>query len=415
MSLQEHSTPAISPAVIEESKVVIRVTDVSKRFVIRKEKSLKERLVNFGRSVQHREDFYALKNVSLDIEAGTTVGLIGPNGSGKSTLLKTIGGIIQPSSGSVMRKGRLAALLELGAGFHPDLTGRENVYLNASILGISREATESHFEEIVDFAGIGDFIDTQVKFYSSGMYVRLAFAVAVHVDPDILIVDEVLAVGDEPFQRKCIERIKSLQRAGKTIIIVTHSLDQVGVLCDRAVVLEHGVVVHDGEPGGAILALRENFEEARHEAELAHEAEKPEEPQVQLAISSVAVKGLTGGAKAVLEPGSGLQLHVTVETDSPTDGVVIGMGIETQLGQSVFGTNTNLLGLTLPVVDGKATVRFDVGELRLGAGQYLIHASVGTLEGGEVNRLPQAGVINVRSDGTRVGILDAEIEATVVV
>jgi ABC-2 type transport system ATP-binding protein len=246
------------------------------------------------------------------------------------------------------------------------------------------------------------------------MYVRLAFAVAVHVDPDVLIVDEVLAVGDEPFQRKCIERIKSLQRAGKTIIIVTHSLDQVGVLCDRAVVLEHGVVVHDGEPGGAILALREGFEEARHEAELAHDAQKVEEPQLRLSISSVAVEGLAGGAKAILERGSGFQLAITVETDSPVPGVVIGMGIETQLGQSVFGTNTNLLGLTLPVVNGKATVKFDVGELHLGAGQYLIHASVGTLEEGELNRIPQAGVLNVRSDGSRVGIVDADISATVV-
>src|SRR6478735_1236424 len=189
--------------------VVVEVRDLSKRFVIRKEKSLKERVVNFGRSNLHKEDFWALRDVSFEIESGTSVGLIGPNGSGKSTLLKLIGGILQPTSGTVATRGRMAALLELGAGFHPDLTGRENVYLNASILGLSTAQTDKYFDAIVDFSGIERFIDTQVKFYSSGMYVRLAFAVAVHVDPDILLVDEVLAVGDEPFQRKCMDRIRA--------------------------------------------------------------------------------------------------------------------------------------------------------------------------------------------------------------
>src|SRR5450756_3102194 len=166
---------------------VIEIEQVSKRFVIRKEKSLKERVVNFGRSNLHKDDFWALRNINVEVRSGTTVGLVGANGSGKSTLLKAIGGIIQPTSGSVRLRGRLAALLELGAGFHPDLTGRENVYLNASILGLTRAETARHFDAIVDFSGIERFIDTQVKFYSSGMYVRLAFAVAIHVDPDILL------------------------------------------------------------------------------------------------------------------------------------------------------------------------------------------------------------------------------------
>ncbi|MBN9621141.1 MAG: ABC transporter ATP-binding protein, partial [Actinobacteria bacterium] len=186
---------------------VVRVENASKRFVIRKEKSLKERVVNAGRSRRHKDDFWALRDVSFEIASGSTVGLIGANGSGKSTLLKLIGGIIQPTTGTVTRRGRLAALIELGAGFHPDLTGRENIFLNCAILGLSREQTRTHFDSIVAFSGIESFIDTQVKFYSSGMYVRLAFAVAVHVDPDVLLVDEVLAVGDEPFQRKCMDRI----------------------------------------------------------------------------------------------------------------------------------------------------------------------------------------------------------------
>lgn len=242
-----------------ESPTVIRVRDVSKRFVIRKDKSIKERIVNFGRSNRHKDDFWALRDVSLEIQAGTTVALVGANGSGKSTLLKTIGGILQPTSGVVERRGRLAALLELGAGFHPDLTGRENVYLNASILGLSRRQTDQYFDSIVEFSEIGDFIDTQVKFYSSGMYVRLAFAIAVHVDPDVLLVDEVLAVGDEPFQRKCMDKISEFQAEGRTIVLVTHSSKQVLDLADRVVVLSHGRLVFDGGAEEGIDALRKSF------------------------------------------------------------------------------------------------------------------------------------------------------------
>lgn len=240
---------------------VIRINDVSKRFVIHKDKSLKERIVNFGRSKRHREDFWALRNVSCDIKAGSTVGLVGANGSGKSTLLKMIGGIIAPTTGSIERRGRLAALLELGAGFHPDLTGRENVYLNASILGLSKEQTDSYFDSIVDFSEIGGFIDTQVKFYSSGMYVRLAFAVAIHVDPDVLLVDEVLAVGDEAFQEKCMSKIKEFQTQGRTIVLVSHAAGQITELCNRAIVLKRGNVVFDGEPEEGVEALRRTFVE----------------------------------------------------------------------------------------------------------------------------------------------------------
>jgi ABC-type polysaccharide/polyol phosphate transport system ATPase subunit len=244
---------------IEPRPVVLRVDDTSKRFVIRKEKSLKERIVNFGRSRLHRDDFWALRNVSFEVEAGTTIGLLGANGSGKSTLLKVIGGIIQASGGFVERRGRIAALLELGAGFHPDLTGRENVYLNSSILGLSRKQTDEYFDSIVDFAEISDFIDTQVKFYSSGMYVRLAFAIAVHVDPDILLVDEVLAVGDERFQRKCMAKIRQFQKQGRTIVFVSHAANQVESLCDRVIVLSHGEVVFDGPTKPGLAALRKSF------------------------------------------------------------------------------------------------------------------------------------------------------------
>ena len=243
-----------------ENPTVVRVRDVSKRFVIRKDKSIKERIVNFARSNRHKDDFWALRDVSVDIQSGSTVALVGANGSGKGTLLKTIGGILQPTTGIVERRGRLAALLELGAGFHPDLTGRENVYLNAAILGLSRKQTDNYFDSIVDFSEIGEFIDTQVKFYSSGMYVRLAFAIAVHVDPDLLLVDEVLAVGDEPFQRKCMDKIAEFQAEGRTIVLVTHSAKQVLDLCDRAIVLSHGRLIFDGDAPSGIDALRRSFD-----------------------------------------------------------------------------------------------------------------------------------------------------------
>lgn len=238
---------------------VVRINDLSKRFTVRRDKHLKERLVNAGRSRRYAEDFWALKDIDLSISAGASVGLVGANGSGKSTLLKVIGGIIQPSTGTMGRRGRLAALLELGAGFHPDLTGRENVYLNAAILGLTRRQTDDYFESILAFSEIGDFINTQVKFYSSGMYVRLAFAVAVHVDPDILLVDEVLAVGDEPFQKKCRDKIKEFQSEGRTIVFVSHAADQILDICDRVVVLQRGSVVYDGAPVAGIEAMRRTF------------------------------------------------------------------------------------------------------------------------------------------------------------
>lgn len=226
---------------------VVRLDGVSKRFTVLRDKSVKERLLNVSTSRAHREDFWALRDIDLTISAGTTIGLVGHNGSGKSTLLKLIGGILRPTSGSVSRRGRLAALLELGAGFHPDLTGRENVFLNAALLGLSRRETRAAFDRIVDFSGIGDFIDTAVKFYSSGMAVRLGFAVAVHVDPDLLLVDEVLAVGDETFQLKCIAKIREFQREGRTIIFVSHASQIVSQLCDRVAVLHHGSMIFDGE------------------------------------------------------------------------------------------------------------------------------------------------------------------------
>lgn len=384
---------------MDNAEVVVRVSDVTKKFVLRQEKSLKERLVNFGQSQKYKQQFTALNNINLDILSGSTVGLIGANGSGKSTLLKAIGGIIQPDAGTVSRKGRLAALLELGAGFHPDLTGRENVYLNAAILGLSKEETNQKFDEIVDFSGIGDFIDTQVKFYSSGMYVRLAFAVAIHVDPDILIIDEVLAVGDEPFQRKCLDSVKQLQNKGKTIILVSHALEQVGELCDRVIVLDKGTVIFDGDPAIGISSLREGFEESR--IKNLHD-ENLENRSAQVGTVTLLSKGVPLSKEQPVNDES-IEIQVTLSNTSMAENYVIGIGIETPLGHVVYGTNTQFLGLELHGVTQEGKYTFVLSDIRLGAGTYFVHASVGTSDRGEIHRISQAASFDIAGNGKSTG------------
>src|SRR5271163_1278152 len=241
------------------SDIAVDVRGVSKRFRLAhgKHNSLKERVIHRGR-VPH-EDFWALRDIVMEVKEGETVGILGRNGSGKSTLLKCVCGVLQPTSGEVAVRGKLAGLLELGAGFQQDLTGRENVYLNGSLLGMAKREIDKVFDGIVDFSELEEFIDGPVKFYSSGMYVRLGFAVAVNMDPDVLVVDEVLAVGDERFQRKCIGRIKEFQKEGRTILLVTHAPDTVRSICDRGVVLSHGHLVGEGEPGEATRIFREGL------------------------------------------------------------------------------------------------------------------------------------------------------------
>jgi ABC-2 type transport system ATP-binding protein len=234
--------------------VAVRFEHVSKSFRISQTKSLKDRLLGVA---GHRSPVVvldAVRDLTLDIAVGESVALLGHNGSGKSTTLKMLAGTIAPSFGRVFARGRIAPLLELGAGFHPDLTGRENVFMNGAILGIKRDEVTRRLERIVEFAEVADFLDTPVKFYSSGMSVRLGFAIAVNVEPEILLVDEVLAVGDESFQAKCLERMRLLQDEGRTIVLVTHALAQAESFCTRALVLDHGAPVYDGPIDGAAAA-----------------------------------------------------------------------------------------------------------------------------------------------------------------
>jgi len=379
---------------------VIRVVDVSKSFSLNKQKSLKERVVNLGRERKHRETFFALRDVSFEVESATTLGLIGHNGSGKSTLLKLIGGILSADTGYVERRGRLAALLEVGAGFHGDLTGRENVYLNASILGLTRRQTDYYFDDIVAFADIGDrFIDTQVKFYSSGMYVRLAFAVAVHVDPEILLVDEVLAVGDEPFQRKCMERIKQFQREGRTIVLVTHALDTVRQLCDRAILLDHGDVVTDGTAIAAVRAFRE-----RYTTEPVHDDDYGDR---RARVTDVVVTDGAGTPRDRFEPGDTLGLEFEVEALQGTvDDWAVGIAIEDHLDNVVYGTNTGMQGMTLSPLTGRRRVRFRFGDIPMLEGQYFLSVAVHDKGGGiTYHRLDRRSSFRVFSEGSEVGLL----------
>lgn len=242
---------------------MVQVAEVSKHFALTRTHSLKETLIkrlipwHIGtQRGQVREQHTALQDVNLAVARGEIVGLLGRNGSGKSTLLKLISGVLRPNSGTVKYRGTLAGLIDVGAGFHPDLSGRENVYLNAAILGMTQAQIEANFAQIVEFSEIEAYIDTQVKYYSAGMFMRLAFAVAVHTKPDVLLIDEILAVGDEPFQAKCIARIEELHRGGTTLIIVSHDLDLMARLCTRVVVLDQGSKIFDGAPGAGVAALR---------------------------------------------------------------------------------------------------------------------------------------------------------------
>lgn len=247
----------VDPELVQ-ADTVITAQDVVKDFTIRNTHTLKDMLVwsLTGRRGQMRDRFRALDHVSFNISAGETVGLLGFNGSGKSTMLKLISGVMQPSAGVVGVRGKVAGLIEVGAGFHPDLTGRENIFLNGAILGMTREEIENHFDEIVNFSEIHEFLDTEVKFYSSGMFLRLAFSVAVHTDPDIFLIDEILAVGDEPFQKKCLHRISELSEAGKSLVIVSHDLDLMGRFCERGIVLKKGKKVLDGPIADAVKLMR---------------------------------------------------------------------------------------------------------------------------------------------------------------
>jgi ABC-2 type transport system ATP-binding protein len=390
----------------------IEVERVTKNFRLYKEKpsSLKERVLH-PRRIRY-EPFTALDDINLDIEAGTTVGLLGHNGSGKSTLLKCIAGILQPSSGCVRTVGRMAALLELGAGFHPELSGRENVYLNGSILGLKRTEVDRVFDDIVAFAELEQFIDTPVKHYSSGMYIRLGFAVAINVDPEILLVDEVLSVGDEAFQRKCIDKVRAFQAEGRTIVVVTHAADLVRQMCDKAAALEHGILVAQGDPNEVIREFRERLLKAATPAEdMSPELAKSEMSPMwgRVKIADARVTYATPDQEAV-RPGEPMWLDVTLEAPEPVDDVVVGIAVYSSMGWLVYGTNTHLHGVDLGTVAGRRAVSFAFPEIPLLDGTYAITIGLHTKGGLVYDSWEQLRRFEVAAPGRDIGLVRLPVE-----
>lgn len=347
--------------------LAVEVTDVSKMFKLYHEnvKSLKEKVLFFRR--RGYEEFWALEDIDVSVESGETLGIIGRNGSGKSTLLKCITKILYPTAGKIMTNGSIAALLELGAGFQPDLTGRENVYLNASILGFSKKEVDRKFDEIVAFAELERFIDNHVRNYSSGMYIRLGFAVAISVDPDILIVDEVLAVGDESFQRKCLDRIDEIQAAGKTIIFVTHNVEVTKEICSRVVMLEGGRIVKDGAPREVVAYYHHAMESAEEGAERGNR---------QIVVTGIELANAEGATATDFETGETMKVRVSFHAAEPVQDPIFGISIEDYRGFTVYGTNTKLKGLELGMLAGDGVVEFDFKSLPMLEGRYLVSVAI---------------------------------------
>ncbi|MEO1083231.1 MAG: ABC transporter ATP-binding protein [Acidobacteriota bacterium] len=345
------------------------------------------------------ESVAAVKDVSFTVAKGEAVGLIGSNGSGKSTLLKVAAGILRPTRGTIDISGRVAALIELGAGFHPEISGRENIFINGAVLGLSKRQIEERFESIVEFSGLADFIDEPVKNYSSGMYVRLGFAVAIHTDPDVLMVDEVLSVGDEAFAHRCLRRIEEFLARGKTLLLVSHSLDLIESVCDRAIWLEKGTLRLEGHPRRVIDAYREAIaaeegeehrreQAARRDEGGAPDAESDGEEEILrwgsgvVEVERLRVK-IDGQEQFHLQSGDDVSFEIDLTVHEPLDDFVFGIAIATHRGMVVWGSNTQLAGFEPgELAAGRRSVFIDCPALRLAPGDYVIdiaaHAEDGT-------------------------------------
>jgi len=350
----------------------IEAVDLGKRYRRRHkgERTLKSLLIEKLVSCAPVEEFWALRHVEFQVRRGATFGNIGRNGSGKSTQLGILARTVTPTEGEIRVRGSVATLLELGAGFHPDLTGRENIYLNAAILGLSRRQTEARFDRIVEFAGLSEFIDTPVKHYSSGMYVRLGFAVAVEVDPDILLVDEVLAVGDESFQRKCLAKIEEFQARGKTILIVSHALPTIERLCTEVILLDDGSKLRAGAAGEVVAEyLRRTLGRDRLLWVEEYGTRRVE-------IGGVCMYGADGRPSWDMEGARPARLEIDYVAHEPLDSVVFGFMVKRENDQIVFGTNTQIAGLSLPLPRGPGRVAVEIDPLPLLTGKYYLSVAV---------------------------------------
>ena len=369
------------------------------------------------RDLRPDETFAAVRDVTVTVRRGRTLGVIGRNGSGKSTLLKLVAGITKPTTGTVHVNGRISALIELGAGFHPEISGRENVFINGIMLGLSKREVARRFDEIVDFAEMKDFIDAPVKTYSSGMYMRLGFAVAIHVDPDVLLVDEVLAVGDEGFTHKCLNKFAEFKRRGKTILLVTHSLGLVERFCDEALWMDAGSMKAVGDPKRVVGAYITDVEVAEEEqlaagdarAQETAETVSPDEPSSavlpdhpietaegpadmfrategrwgsrEIEITDVQLAGEDGTAGHVFHSGEPLTVHIALRSPIENQDFVIGIGIFNAEGVCCYGTNTSLEDLKAVRILGDAEACFNIESLDLVEGTYKLDVAVHKLDG----------------------------------
>jgi len=349
----------------------LSVNNVTKTFRIHHERasSLKQYIASGGRN--RYENFVALRNVSFDIQEGEAVGIIGHNGSGKSTLLKCMAQILTPNEGSISLNKKMAALLELGAGFHHELSGRDNVFLNASILGMGRKEIATRFDEIVEFSGLGDFIESPVKTYSSGMYVRLAFAVAINVDPELLLIDEILAVGDVTFQKKCMEKFVDFRTQGRTLVLVTHDAYTVREFCDRAIWLDRGVIRRDGDPADVVDEYTETMlgAEASEGAEVSRRGDgQIQVTRTELLVGDVPVDRFRNGDDVTV------RLHY--EAPDPVSRPVFSITVASLAGAVVTEPSTRDVGMVPDTLvgSGHVDVRFD--SIPLVASRYVLHTEI---------------------------------------
>jgi ABC-2 type transport system ATP-binding protein len=380
----------------------IQVDGVWKKFRLYHEKNqyLKTAVMRGGRS--KHEDFWALRDISFEVPHGEAFGIIGSNGSGKSTMLKCLAGILAPDRGKMQADGRVAALLELGAGFHPDLSGRENISLNGAILGMSKREIDSKFDDIVGFAGLEKFIDIPVKNYSSGMVVRLGFAIAINVEPEILIIDEVLAVGDEEFQQRCFQKIEQFRREGRTIIFVSHGLAQVSQFCHRAMWLEKGVVQSIGPAYQVVSEYTGVAHHVEHVTETAISVEPVDRWGTgEVRITDVTLSGPDGTEAQTFGSGQAFRVRIDYEILTPVTELVVGIRITHLHGFNVFGSNTKRRGLALPVRPEKGHAIFEVDALPILEGTFDLTVDVS--DNAEVNpydHLEKAFRFNVVQAGT---------------
>ena len=316
------------------------------------------------------EGFWALRDVNFKIHQGQTVGVIGPNGSGKSSLLGLIAQTMVPTEGAIRTTGRISALLELGAGFHPDLSGRENIYLNAAILGIAREDIRRRFDHIVDFAELHGFIDMPVKHYSSGMYVRLAFSVAVEMNPDILLIDEVLAVGDISFQTKCLDRIRQFQKKGKTILFVSHALETVEEFCSDVLLIHEGRFIMQGKPSDVIFSYLKNYMVKLGLFSVEEHGTREVEMQ------SIRLLDATGTETSTFYTGGAMTIEIGYHAHRRIETPVFGFSIKTGNGFYVFGSNTQIAKVPIAAIEGKGRVRLRIEPLALKQGRFFLSLAV---------------------------------------